>query len=67
MRKALAKRTGPEREEALEEAAPEQNAFDLWGYLGLESGGDVKAWTLGTTLEELKCHEERVGVRFRCR
>lgn len=41
IRKALAKRTAQEREEALEEAAPEPEEFNLWGYLGLDSGGEV--------------------------
>lgn len=41
VRKALTKRTAQEREEALEEAAPEPDGFDLWGYLGLDGGGET--------------------------
>ena len=37
VRKALQERTVQERERALEESAPEPEAFDLWAFAGLDS------------------------------
>ena len=39
VRAALAKRTAEEREQALEQSAPERTAFDPWAFAGLARGG----------------------------